>query len=61
MPFCLMATSKCKMPKHKLESLTRCFLSDIPAFFESEEDRKEYEEWKAKQAKIKAQRANKTA
>ena len=61
MPCCLMATSKCKIPKHELESLARCFLSDIQAFFESEEGRKEYEEWQAGQAKIKAQRADKTA
>lgn len=56
-----MAASKCKIPKHELESLARCFLPDIQAFFESEEGRKEYEEWKAEQVKIKAQRADKTA
>jgi len=55
-----MATSKCKIPKHELESLARCFLSDIQAFFESEEGRKEYKQWKAEQAKIKAQRTDKT-
>ncbi len=61
MPCCLMEANKCKIPKHELESLARCFLPDIQAFFESEEGRKEYEEWKAEQVKIKAQRADKTA
>lgn len=56
-----MVASKCKIPKHELESLARCFLPDIQAFFESEEGRKEYEEWKAEQAKIKARKADKTA
>lgn len=61
MPCCHKATRKCKIPKHELESLARCFLSDIQAFFESEEGRREYEEWKAEQAKIKAQETDKTA
>ena len=56
-----MAASKCKIPKHELESLARCFLSDIQAFFESEEGRREYEEWRAEQGKIKAQKVDKTA
>ena len=33
----------------------------IQAFFESEKGRKEYEEWKAEQAVLKAQTADKTA
>jgi hypothetical protein len=56
-----MATSKCKISKHELESLARCFLCDIQAFFESEEGRKEYEKWKIEQAKIKAQKIDKMA
>lgn len=56
-----MAASKWKIPKHELETLARCFLPDIQAFFESEEGRKEYEEWKKEQAKLKAQRADKSA
>lgn len=56
-----MATSKCNIPKHELEALARCFLLDIQAFFESEEGRREYEEWKAEQAKLKAQRTDKKA
>lgn len=56
-----MAAGKRNIPKHELETLARCFLPDMQAFFESEEGRKEYEEWKEEQAKIKAQRADKTA
>ena len=56
-----MAASKWKIPKHELETLARCFLPDIQAFFESEEGRKEYEAWKKEQDKIKEQRADKTA
>lgn len=56
-----MAASKWNIPKHELETLARCFLPDIQAFFESEEGRKEYKEWKEEQTKLKAQRADKTA
>ena len=41
------------IPKHELESLARCFLPDILAFFESEERQREYEEWKKQQAEKK--------
>lgn len=56
-----MATEKWNIPKHELEALARCFLPDIQAFFESEEGRREYEEWREQQTKLKAQRANKKA
>ncbi len=56
-----MAASKCKIPKHELEALARCFLPDIQAFFESEEGRREFEEWKVERKKIKANIADKSA
>lgn len=56
-----MATKNWNIPKHELEALARCFLPDIQAFFESEEGRKEYEEWQKSKANLKAQRADKTA
>lgn len=56
-----MATEKWNIPEHELESLARCFLPDIQAFFESEEGRKEYEEWIEQKAKLKAQITDKTA
>ncbi len=37
------------LPKHEIESLARCFLPDIHSFFESDEGKKEFEEWKASQ------------
>lgn len=56
-----MVASRSNIPKHELEILARHFLPQFQAFFESEEGRKEYEEWKAEQAKLKAQTADKTA
>ena len=56
-----MAANKCNLPKHELEILARHFLPQIQAFFESEEGRKEYDEWKAEQSVLKAQNADKTA
>ena len=48
------------IPDYEYENLARHFLPQIQAFFESEEGRKEYEEWKTEQAVLKAQKANKT-
>ena len=56
-----MAANKCNIPKQELEILTRQFLPQIQAFFESEEGRREYEKWKAEQAALKAQTADITA
>ena len=44
---------KSDIPKSELETLARCFLPSIQAFFETEEGKREYEEWKAEQEKIK--------
>ena len=44
---------KSDIPKSELESLARCFLPSIQAFFETEEGKREYEEWKAEQDKLK--------
>ena len=54
-----MAANRSKIPKYELEILARHFLPQIQAFFESEEGRKEYKDWKAEQAKIKVQKADK--
>ena len=56
-----MAANRSNIPKHELEILARHFLPQIQAFFESKEGRKEFEEWKAEQAELKAQRTDKTA
>ena len=49
------------IPQEMLDSLARHFLSQIKAFFESEEGQREYEEWKKKKEAEKAeeQKANK--
>lgn len=35
-----------KLPQQELESLARCLLPAILSFFESEESKREFEEWK---------------
>ena len=40
------------IPKHVLESIVDTMLPDIIAFYETEEGRREFEEWKAKQSHI---------
>lgn len=56
-----MAANKCNIPKHELEALARCFLPDIQAFFETEGGKREFEEWKVEQKKIKISTADKSA
>jgi len=36
------------IPKHEIEALARCLLPEIRKFFESEEGKQEFEEWKKK-------------
>lgn len=42
-------------PQHVIESIARCLLPDMLAFYESEEGQREFAQWKA------AQEAQKTA
>ena len=37
---------ECNVPKDVIESLAEAFLPEIRAFFESEEGKREFEEWK---------------
>ena len=39
-------TTKSGVPKHVVEAMVRTFLPDIIDFFQSEEGRREFEEWK---------------
>ena len=41
----------CDVPKHVLQAIVDDMLPDIRAFFESEEGKREFEEWKAERAK----------
>ena len=36
-------------PLHEVEALARVLLPEMQAFFESEEEQREYNQWKAKQ------------
>ena len=43
-------------PQHVIESIARCLLPDIIAFYETEEGQREFAQWKAEQdAKKKEQ------
>ena len=48
-------TTKSGVPKHVVEAMVRTFLPDIIAFFESEEGRREFEEWEQEQERLKQQ------
>jgi hypothetical protein len=37
------------IPNHEIEALARCLLPEIQKFFESEEGKQEFDEWKAQQ------------
>ncbi len=39
-------TKKSEIPKHELESLARVLLPEIQKYFESDEGKREFEEWK---------------
>ena len=39
-------TENLELPQQELESLALCLLPEILSFFESEEGKKEFEEWK---------------
>lgn len=46
-------SGECSVPKHILQAIVEDMLPDIRAFFESEEGKREFEEWKAKQKSSK--------
>ena len=41
------------IPRHEMESLARLLLPTMQAFFESEEGKRKFEEWKRQQAEEK--------
>lgn len=41
-------------PQHVIESIARCLLPDIIAFYETEEGQREFAQWKAAQEAQKA-------
>ena len=40
------------IPQHEIEKIARCILPDILVFYESEDGREEYNEWKKQQKKL---------
>lgn len=52
---------KCKpvnnsgIPQHIIESIARCILPDIIAYYETEDGQRQFQEWKAKQEAEKAE------
>lgn len=44
------------IPQHQIEAIARCIMPDILAFYESEEGRREFAEWK-KQREAERQEA----
>ena len=43
------------IPQYAIETVARCLLPDILAFYETEEGQREFEEWKAQQEALKKQ------
>lgn len=46
-------------PLHALETVARCILPDIIAYYETEEGQREFEEWKAQQESLKQNKKSK--
>lgn len=53
-----MSAKQRKISQNELETLARCFLSDIQAFFEGEEGQREYQEWLRQREKEKDDKKN---
>lgn len=47
------------IPQHAIETVARCLLPDILAFYESEDGQREFAEWKAQQNEEKCAGRNK--
>lgn len=48
-------------PQHVIESIARCLLPDIIAFYETEEGQREFAQWKAAQEAQKAAQKSKVS
>ena len=48
------------IPRHEIEALARCLLPDIQKFFESEDGKREFAEWKVQQAEKQKTGQNKS-
>ena len=52
---------ECDIPDDLIKEIARCLVPDIIAFFETEEARREFEEWKIEQEKKNAIKAKNEA
>ena len=53
--------AECDVPKHVLQAIVDDMMPDIRAFFESEEGKREFEEWKARRGKKPAEEKKKAS
>ena len=52
---------ECEIPDDLIKEIARCLVADIIAFFETEEAKQEFEEWKAEQEKKIAEKTKNEA
>ena len=52
---------ECEIPDDLIKEIARCLVPDIIAFFETEEAKREFEEWKLEQEKKIAEKAKNEA
>ena len=52
---------ECDIPDDLIKEIARCLVPDIIAFFETEEAKREFEEWKAEQEKKIAEKTKNEA
>ncbi len=52
---------ECEIPDDLIKEIARCLAPDIVAFFETEEAKREFEEWKLEQEKKLAEKAKNEA
>lgn len=52
---------ECEIPDDLIKEIARCLVPDIIAFFETEEAKREFEEWKLEQEKKLADKAKNEA
>ena len=52
---------ECEIPDDLIKEIARCLVPDIIAFFETEEAKREFEEWKLEQEKKLAEKAKNEA
>lgn len=56
-----LSAHKSNIPNEELKTIARCFLPDIIAFFESEEGKREFDEWEQQKEKEEKSKHKMTA